>query len=377
MQFLVKVRTSSRLSGPTAWPILGSALLFSGSTEDIYRNIMMIISTYSSPSRVWLGNRLFVFISKPQDLEIILNNSKSMEKENLYKFAEAVVGKGLFTASVEKWKRHRKIIMPTFNQKILDTFMDVFVEQSNILAENLERYLNKGYFDIFEPISLCTLDIICETAMGIQVNAQNQDCKYVKLANIAMGIIFGRMFKMWHHFDFIFNMLPESKQLSESVKELHAFTDTVIKQKRVEVRERLKQEKNEDKIDNDDIKIPKRKAFLEMLLELSEQGTRFTDEELREEVDTLMIAGSDTTASINSFTCVMLGAHPEVQEKAYEEIVEVVGGTNGTITTECLSKLQYLERVIKETMRLFPVGPAIVRAITDDLKLESCTKTPN
>lgn len=39
-----------------------------------------------------------------------------------------------------------------------------------------------------------------------------------------------------------------------------------------------------------DIKIPKRKAFLELLLELSEQGTRFTDEELREEVDTLMVA---------------------------------------------------------------------------------------
>lgn len=51
--------------------------------------------------------------------------------------------------------------MPTFNQKILDTFVDVFVEQTNILADNLEKYLNKGYFDIFGPISSCTLDIIC------------------------------------------------------------------------------------------------------------------------------------------------------------------------------------------------------------------------
>lgn len=58
---------------------------------------MKLASTYST-CRVWLGNRLFVAITEPQDLEIILNNSRSMEKENLYKYAEVVVGKGLFTA---------------------------------------------------------------------------------------------------------------------------------------------------------------------------------------------------------------------------------------------------------------------------------------
>lgn len=58
-----------------------------------------------------------------------------------------------------------------------------------------------------------------------------------------------------------------------------------------------------------------------------------------------------------------------LQEKVYEEIIEVLGENNGTFTTECLPKLQYTERVIKETMRLFPVGPAIVRAVTNDLKL--------
>lgn len=82
-----------------------------------------------------------------------------------------------------------------------------------------------------------------------------------------------------------------------------------------------------------------RKAFLDLLMELTNDGMKFTDEELREEVDTMMIAvsivtedasiillifknwffvtftvqGNDTTASVNTFAILMLASHPEIQ----------------------------------------------------------------
>lgn len=48
-------------------------------------------------------------------------------------------------------------------------------------------------------------------------------------------------------------------------------------------------------------------------MELSHEGAKLTDSELREEVDTMMIAGNDTTASVNTFVLLMLAIHPEVQ----------------------------------------------------------------
>lgn len=61
----------------------------------------------------------------------------------------------------EKWHRHRKLLTPTFHFKILETFMDVFVEKSEILVNVLEKEANGKPFNIFPYITRCALDIIC------------------------------------------------------------------------------------------------------------------------------------------------------------------------------------------------------------------------
>lgn len=58
---------------------------------------MQLTKTYKSPTRMWLGPKLYIVVWKPDQLEIILN--KALEKDELYKQTERVVGKGLFTAS--------------------------------------------------------------------------------------------------------------------------------------------------------------------------------------------------------------------------------------------------------------------------------------
>lgn len=59
--------------------------------------------------------------------------------------------------------------------------MDIFNEQSAILVRKLSSELNKDSFNIFPYVTLCTLDIVCETAMGQNINAQgDSDSDYVK-----------------------------------------------------------------------------------------------------------------------------------------------------------------------------------------------------
>ncbi|KAB0791109.1 hypothetical protein PPYR_02909 [Photinus pyralis] len=176
-------RMASKFDGPMCLPFIGNGLYFVGSTRDILHNVMSVVSDFKLPVRVWLGQKLFYGVVDPEHLEIIMNSPHALEKDELYQYAEPVVGTGLFTAPVSKWKRHRKIIMPTFNQRILDEFVPVFVERSTILVDQLKNEVGKGSFNIFHYVSRCTLDIICETAMGVTVEAQTKYSDYVQWAN--------------------------------------------------------------------------------------------------------------------------------------------------------------------------------------------------
>ncbi|KAF2887552.1 hypothetical protein ILUMI_18621 [Ignelater luminosus] len=90
----------------------------------------------------------------------------------------------------------------------------------------------------------------------------------------------------------------------------------------------------------------KRKTFLEHLIELSEKvGANFTDKELREEVDTFMVAGSDTTAITDSFIFIIFGIFPEIQDQVYKEVMDVIGPEKA-IEWSDLGKLVYLDRII-------------------------------
>lgn len=76
---------------------------------------------------------------------------------------------------------------------------------------------------------------------------------------------------------------------------------------------------------------------------------------------------SKGAATTTGFVLMMLGMHPQIQDKVYQEISTI---TNDSIQPEDLAQLKYLEFVIKGTLRLFPFGAFIVRDVDDDLKLE-------
>ncbi|XP_039300946.1 cytochrome P450 4V2-like, partial [Nilaparvata lugens] len=144
--------------------------------------IISISSSYESPFRVWIGPLLIVVLKNPEDIQIVLNSSKTLGKDPLYRFFRNTVGTGLFSAPVDKWKKNRRAITPAFNNKLLEQFVPVFNQQNKLLVEKLAPHLNKAeQFDLFDLISPATLDIICQTALGIDVKAQdNPECEFAQ-----------------------------------------------------------------------------------------------------------------------------------------------------------------------------------------------------
>lgn len=74
------------------------------------------------------------------------------------------------STSGPKWKRHRKIITPSFHFKVLDTYSEVFAAKAEGFTKYLERFEGAGFFDVTGYVTKLALDIITETAMGVKVN---------------------------------------------------------------------------------------------------------------------------------------------------------------------------------------------------------------
>jgi cytochrome P450 family 4 len=100
-------------------------------------------------------------------------------------------------------------------------------------------------------------------------------------------------------------------------------------------------------------------------LQATVDGKPLINDDIRQEVDTFMFGGHDTTTSGISFCLHNIAKHPEVQRKIFEELEEQIGDA-GSLTITNLSKLHYLELVIKESLRLFAPVPSIARKLSEE-----------
>ncbi|CAH4036928.1 unnamed protein product [Pieris brassicae] len=108
------------------------------------------------------------------------------------------------------------------------------------------------------------------------------------------------------------------------------------------------------------------KPFLDRLLESSDT---LSTQDLRDEINTTILAGFETTSATLCHCLLLLGTHNNIQEKCYQEINEVFGDSERDVTKDDLPRLKYIEMVLKETMRLCPVVPYTTRIITEDVQL--------
>lgn len=226
--------------------------------------------------------------------------------------------------------------------------------------------------------------------MGVEVNAQiNSDSVYVKAVKewevswtlktfilstktlprfrITM-ILSSRFFDAFKRSNFLFQFTEMARRQKIVLKILHDFTDKVIVERRQELENNAKEGKNTE--EEDDSGVKRKLALLDVLLQSTIDGKPLSNMDIREEVDTFMFEGHDTTTSGIAFCMYNLAKHHEVQQKAFEEIRDVIGDdVNKKVTQKDLNDLHYLELVIKETLRLYPSVPVYGRKISENVEI--------
>ena len=147
------------------------------------------------------------------------------------------------------------------------------------------------------------------------------------------------------------------------LKVLHGFTDKVITMRKEELLKKYSDNPQENEFDG-----KKKLPLLDLLLEVRIEGVQLSDSDIREEVDTFMFGGHDTTTSGSSFVLYCLAKYPEFQQKVFEEIEDIFGSDQShTVSMQELNKLSYLDLVIKESLRIYPSIPYIGRVLSEEL----------
>ncbi|XP_063905559.1 cytochrome P450 4c3-like [Zophobas morio] len=354
---------------PRGGIIMGNIAGFGNTAEAAFENTLKISKEFYPIFSVHAVHLTSVFVLSPDDCELILSNPIHNEKGFMYKLIHKWLRFGLLTSFGTKWQTRRKILTPAFHFSILQQFVSVFNEQAEQLIEILSAECNKSYIKVNSVLTQFTLKTISETAMGTKLEFKNKKDQAYKKAIYDIGEILAyRFIHPWCMAE-IGNLLFNSSFFKErkAVNILHQFTREVIEEK-----EKNFVDTDLPKEEHDVYKGKRKLAMLDLLLSAKKNGRIIDNEGIREEVDTFMFEGHDTITTALSFMLMLLANNKDVQERIYSELVEIFGENfNENPTYNELQNLKYLERCIKESLRLYPSVFFMARNLGEDLKTAS------
>ncbi|CAG2102902.1 unnamed protein product, partial [Medioppia subpectinata] len=336
VKFRINANIINQIPGPDIKNILiGNLDLFYSAAyskrwfQESYRLLIDLCKSYQKDGvfRLWIGpiNPVVVLLNA-DNVEELLSNATNISKAYEYKYLRPWLGFGLLTSTGSKWQSHRKLLTPAFHFKILENFLPTIINQQNIMQSLIDKQIedNDGVVDDMRKlITNYTLDAICETAMGVTVRAQqNPNSDYVEAIRRTFAVSILRFIKPWLWPDFTFYLSSLGRLLQRRLRILHGFTDSVIKERKTEILDKIKDLNNNDVNNNykngksigdaiDEamtrIGAKRQLVFLDTLLNYHfKRPNHMSELDVRSHVDTFMFGGHDTTASSLMFTIMLI-----------------------------------------------------------------------
>jgi len=312
-----------------------------------------ISHTYGDIAHFKFGSQNVYLLNNPDYIEdVLVTNYKKFIKSRGLQVSKRLLGNGLVTSEGEYHDLQRHLIQPTFYPKRIKSYSDMMIKQANDMCNS---WHDGAILDIHKEMTKLTLAIICKTVLGYDIDPEHDE---VGDALLTCMKYFNRLLMPFGELIEKIPLLPINKGFQKAKKDLDSIVYSIIKE------HRKKLDKGDDKESHDDL-------LLTLLQAQDEEAGigRMTDEQLRDEVMTIFLAGHETTANALTWTYYLLSENPLIETRLQEELYSTFGNSRTPITVDDVPKLQYTEKILTESMRLFPPAWALGRQAIDDYKV--------
>lgn len=307
-----------------------------------------LVDEWGPNIRLELPGRSFIVTSDPEIVKEVCDETRFDKNIGHLLHVRSFAGDGLFTAWTEEinWQKAHRILLPAFSQPAMKAYHSKMVDIALQLVQKWSRLNTDESIRVPEDMTRLTLDTIGLCGFNYRFNSFYRETpipfilSMVRALDEAMHK--GNRLPIQDQF-----MVLTKRQFDRDIQTMFSLVDRLISDR-----------KNAgDKGEND---------LLARMLNATdpETGESLDDANIRYQMITFLIAGHETTSGLLSFAIYFLLKHPEVLQKAYEEVDAVF--KSEVPTYQEVLQLKYIRMILNEALRLYPTAPGFALYAKED-----------
>jgi cytochrome P450 len=269
-------------------------------------------------------------INHPTDIKHILQDNYRNYRKDADTF-KLIIGDGLLVSEGDFWLNQRRIMQPAFHHQSLNAMLHPMVNAVTELMKRWQAIAERGEsIDVLAEMTELTINISASTMFGADIKDE--------IGLLAHAITTAQEYIYYQGWDYEEKIEKEPSSQDTQFQEAINTVDRIVY--------RIIAERRQNKKSTDDL--------LAMLLHASDEktGNGMSEKQLRDEVVTMLSGGQGTTAIALTWIWYMLSVHPDIEQRLYTELIQVLDQRSPTFQN--LPDLVYTRMVINEVLRLYP-----------------------
>ncbi|KAK9875041.1 hypothetical protein WA026_005845 [Henosepilachna vigintioctopunctata] len=339
---------------PGAIPILGNICDMFFSYDELWKIARKRALDHYPIYRQNFFNKNNVYLMNPEDIEVIFRDTSISKKGSYYDPLRKVVASGLIVNDEESWHSRRKILKKSFDFSVISECIAIFNKEVISLVSRLQKNINEEV-DLNLHVENLIFKITFANFLGNEYSITDKKAEdYIHAMKTVLEIMLLKKTKPY--LNFVWPLLKAKKDEDKSLDEMNTYISKAIEE-------------------NSDQYAQKNKTYFNTLDLLLGAPHLFDTEGVRDEITTFVLGSQDATSSALSFMLMALANYPEHQESVYEEIKNILIN-NQNPTYSDLTSMDYLDRFIKECLRLYPPFIMMERTLTKDIITKTGYRLP-